>query len=42
VRTIGLDLHTQFIEVAIFQPGQRALHKRIPATPTALRHFARA
>ncbi len=41
MRTIGLDVHKHFAEVAIVEPGQPVkAAARVPATPYALRGFA--
>lgn len=41
MRTIGLDVHKRFAEVAILEPGQaRPLRRRIDVTPASLRAFA--
>jgi transposase len=42
MRTIGLDIHKRFAEVAILDQGARAMRRgeRIDATPSALRAFA--
>ena len=43
MRTIGLDVHKRFAEVAILDQGQRVVRRgeRIDATPSALRAFAK-
>lgn len=41
MRTIGLDVHKRFAEVAILEPGRaQPLRRRIDVTPAALRAFA--
>lgn len=42
MRTIGLDVHKHFAEVAILNEGDRTVHRgdRVDATPSALRAFA--
>lgn len=42
MRTIGLDVHKRFAEVAILSTGERSVRRgeRIDATPAALRAFA--
>ncbi len=42
MRTIGLDVHKHFAEVAILNEGDRTVHRgdRVDATPAALRAFA--
>jgi hypothetical protein len=44
MRTIGLDVHKRFAEVAILDQGERVVRRgeRIDATASALRAFARA
>lgn len=39
VRTIGLDVHKRFAEVAILEPGRPLRRKRILTTPAELRAF---
>jgi transposase len=42
MRTIGLDVHKHFAEVAVLEPGHEIQHSdRIPTTPAALRAFAK-
>ncbi|HKV97634.1 MAG TPA: IS110 family transposase [Gammaproteobacteria bacterium] len=42
MRTIGLDVHKHFTEVAILEPGREIQHSdRIRTTPAALRAFAK-
>jgi transposase len=43
MRTIGLDVHKRFAEVAILDQGERVVRRgeRIDATASALRAFAR-
>ncbi len=42
MRTIGLDVHKHFAEVAVLEPGHEIQHRdRIPTTPVALRAFAK-
>jgi hypothetical protein len=42
MRTIGLDVHKCFAEVAVLEPGHEIQHRdRIPTTPAALRAFAK-
>src|SRR5487761_1294834 len=42
MRTIGLDVHKRFAEVAILKEGERLVRRgvRVDATPAALRAFA--
>ena len=41
MRSIGLDVHKHFAEVAIVQPGQGIVSRqRLPVTPASLRQFA--
>jgi len=41
VRSVGLDVHKHFAEVAIVQPGQGIVSRqRLPVTPASLRTFA--
>lgn len=41
MRTIGLDVHKRFAEVAILEPGRaQPLRRRVDVTPAALRAFA--
>jgi transposase len=40
MRTIGLDVHREFCEVAILEGGAVSARGRIPTTPEALRLFA--
>ncbi len=42
MRSIGLDVHKHFAEIAVLEPGQEIQHpERIQTTPAALRSFAR-
>jgi transposase len=41
MRSIGLDVHKQFAEIAVLEWGQEIQHpERIQTTPAALRAFA--
>lgn len=40
MRTIGLDVHKRFAEVAILEPGQPLRRWRIATTPSELKAFA--
>ncbi len=40
MRTIGLDVHKNFAEVAILEPGHALTRQRIATDPAALRSFA--
>lgn len=42
MRTIGLDVHKRFAEVAILEAGQPLRRRRIKTTPEELRSFAAA
>ena len=42
MRSIGLDVHRDFCEVAIFEEGVVSRHPRVPARRAALTAFARA
>ncbi|HYA45194.1 MAG TPA: IS110 family transposase [Acidimicrobiales bacterium] len=40
MRFVGLDVHRDFCEVAIFEDGHLRRHPRVPARPRALEEFA--
>lgn len=40
MRAIGMDIHRDFCEVAIFEEGRVTRHPRVPARPAALETFA--
>jgi hypothetical protein len=40
MRSIGLDVHRDFCEVAIFEDGKVSRHPRVPARRQALAAFA--
>ena len=40
MRTIGLDVHKSFAEVAILEPGHDLARQRISTDPATLRSFA--
>ena len=42
MRSIGLDVHRDFCEVAIFEDGEVTRHPRVPARRVALQAFARS
>jgi transposase len=42
MRSIGLDVHRDFCEVAIFENGKVTRHPRVPARRVALQAFARS
>jgi transposase len=42
MRAVGLDVHRDFCEVAIFEEGQVTKHPRVPARQAALVAFARS
>lgn len=42
MRSIGLDVHRDFCEVAIFEDGKVSRHPRVPARQAALVAFARS
>ena len=42
MRFIGLDVHRDFCEVAVFEDGHVKRHPRVPARPAALATFARS
>ena len=42
MRSIGLDVHRDFCEVAIFEEGVVSRHPRVPARRAALTAFARS
>ena len=39
MRTIGLDVHKRFAEVAVLEPGQPLRRRRVRTTPAELRAF---